>query len=87
MSEIQTKPVFKPNREFSKTARIKNMCEYNALQEWATEDYEGFWASFAKEKIDWIEPFTTTMDESNFPFVKWFDGGKLNVSAQCIDRH
>lgn len=87
MSEIQAKPVFKPNKEFSKNARIKNMCEYHELQDWATEDYEGFWGSFAKEKITWIEPFTNTMDESNFPFVKWFEGGKLNVSAQCIDRH
>ncbi|MBA3025741.1 MAG: acetate--CoA ligase [Sulfurimonas sp.] len=87
MSEIQAKPVFKPNKEFSKNARIKNMCEYHELQDWATEDYEGFWGSFAKEKITWIEPFTNTMDESNFPFVKWFEGGKLNVAAQCIDRH
>jgi acetyl-CoA synthetase len=86
MSDIK-KPVFKPNREFAADARIKNMCEYQALQDWAAEDYEGFWGSFAKEKIDWIEPFTNVLDESNFPFVKWFEGGKLNVAAQCIDRH
>ena len=54
MSE-EKKPVFKPNREFAASARIKNMCEYQALQDWATEDYEGFWDSFAKEKIDWME--------------------------------
>ncbi len=87
MSQIEAKPVFQPNKEFSKTARIKNMCEYKALQDAATEDYEGFWGGYAKEKLDWIEPFTNTLDESNFPFVKWFGGGKLNVSAQCIDRH
>ena len=79
--------VFKPNKEFSKSARIKNMCEYQALQDAATEDYEGFWGNYAKEKLEWMEPFTNVMDESNFPFVKWFDGGKLNVSVQCIDRH
>lgn len=81
------KPVFKPNQEFAKSARIKNMCEYQALQDAATKDYEGFWGSYAKEKLSWIEPFTKVMDESNFPFVKWFEGGKINVSAQCIDRH
>lgn len=81
------KPVFKPNKEFAKNARIKNMCEYNELQEWAVEDYEGFWEHFAKEKIDWIEPFNNVLDESNAPFVKWFDGGKLNVASQCVDRH
>ena len=86
MSE-NVKPVFKPNKEFAKTARIKNMCEYQALQDYAMEDYEGFWGSYAKEKLDWIEPFTKTLDESNFPFVKWFEGGKINVAAQCIDRH
>ncbi|ABB44728.1 acetyl-coenzyme A synthetase [Sulfurimonas denitrificans DSM 1251] len=79
--------VFKPNKEFSKSARIKNMCEYQDLQEYALEDYEGFWGSYAKEKLEWMQPFTNVMNESNFPFVKWFEGGKLNVSVQCIDRH
>jgi len=87
MSEIHKKQVFQPNEEFAKDARIKNMSEYQQLQEYATKDYEGFWGSYAKEKLDWIEPFSNVMDESNFPFVKWFDGGKLNVSTQCIDRH
>jgi len=82
-----SKQIFKPNKEFAKNARIKNMCEYKDLQDYATEDYEGFWGDMAKEKLDWIEPFTNVLDESNAPFVKWFDGGKLNVSAQCIDRH
>jgi acetyl-CoA synthetase len=86
MSEIK-KPVYKPNRAFAKTARVKNMCEYHELQEWAMEDYEGFWGHYAKEKLEWIEPFTNVLDESNFPFVKWFEGGKLNVAVQCIDRH
>ena len=81
------KPIFQPNREFAKSARIKNMCEYNELATEAMEDYEGFWAKYANEKIDWIEPFSKTLDESNAPFYRWFEGGKLNVSTQCIDRH
>ncbi|MFA6196305.1 MAG: acetate--CoA ligase [Sulfurimonas sp.] len=88
MSQTENKKqIFKPNREFAKDARIKNMCEYQALQDAATEDYEGFWGGYAKEKLDWIEPFTEVMDNKNFPFVNWFVGGKLNVSVQCIDRH
>ena len=79
--------VFKPNPEFSKSARIKNMCEYQELQDFAMRDYEGFWGSYAKEKLEWMVPFTNVLDESNAPFVKWFEGGKLNVSSQCIDRH
>ena len=87
MSQVQLKPVFKPNKEFSRNARIKNMCEYQDLQDMAIEDYEGFWGNYAKEKITWMEPFTEVMDNQNFPFVNWFSGGKLNVSVQCIDRH
>jgi len=87
MSDLHNRKVYYPNEEFAKNAAIKNMDEYQVLQDEATNDYEGFWSRFAKDKIDWIEPFTNTLDESNFPFVKWFDGGKLNVSSQCIDRH
>ena len=87
MSTPEMKQTFQPNREFAKNARIKNMCEYQELQDYAREDYEGFWGEMAREKIDWIEPFTDVLDESKAPFVKWFDGGKLNVAAQCIDRH
>jgi len=83
----ETKQVFQPNAEFSKDARIKNMDEYYALSKKAEDDYEGFWGEYAKEKIDWIKPFTNVLDESKAPFYSWFDGGKLNVSEQCIDRH
>jgi len=76
-----------PNKEFAKQARIKNMCEYNELMEWAKEDYEGFWDHWAKEKIDWFHPYEKVLDESDAPFYKWFVGGKLNVTVQCIDRH
>ena len=81
------KQVFHPNREFAENARIKNMCEFDALTRFAQEDYEGFWGKFAEEKITWREPFTNVLDESNAPFVKWFENGKLNVSEQCVDRH
>ncbi len=87
MIEVQKKQIFKPNKEFAKNARIKNMCEYQALQDAATEDYEGFWGSFAKEKISWMKPFHSVMDTQEFPIVNWFEGGELNVSVQCIDRH
>ena len=83
----EQKPVFHPNREFAKQARIKNMCEFRDLTTWAEEDYEGFWGHFAKEKIDWIKPFDKVLDESNSPFYRWYEGGQLNVAEQCIDRH
>jgi len=79
--------IFNPNPEFAKDARINSMEAYWELQNSAIEDYEGYWKSFADEKIEWIEPYETVLDESNAPFYKWFSNGKLNVSNQCIDRH
>ncbi len=81
------KEKYYPNRDISRQARIKNMCEYRDLMEWAREDYEGFWDHWAKEKLDWIAPYERVLDESEAPFYKWFIGGKINVSQQCIDRH
>lgn len=76
-----------PNEEFAKNANVKGMEQYQALQKKAHQDYEGFWGDFAREKIEWFKPFDTVLDESNAPFYKWFDGGEMNVSYQCIDRH
>ena len=78
---------FLPSKELSAQANIKNMDEYWKLQNYAIDDYEGFWDKYAKEKIDWITPYTEVLDESDAPLYKWFSGGELNVSAQCIDRH
>jgi len=79
--------IFNPNPEFAKDAKINSMEAYWELQNRAIEDYDGFWKGFADEKIDWIEPYTSVLDESDAPFYKWFSNGKLNVSNQCIDRH
>lgn len=52
----------------------------NSLQE--------FWAKIAKEKLDWIEPWHTVLEgDLHQGNVSWFQGGKLNVSANCLDRH
>ena len=52
----------------------------------AEADYEAFWARLARERLDWFEPFHTTL-EWDLPFAKWFTGGKLNISYNCLDRH
>lgn len=89
MPELQLdKPIFKPNRLFSQDSRIKNMCEYEALQDFAKEDYEGFWDSYAKEKIDWMKPYKKVLkQEGDMSTAKWFVGGKMNPTNQCIGRH
>jgi len=79
--------IFYPDRKIFKNSRIKNMCEYNNLVADFEENYEGTWGKLARLKLDWKKPFTKVLDESNAPFYKWFVGGKINASEQCIDRH
>jgi acetyl-CoA synthetase len=52
----------------------------------ADADFEAFWADLARERITWREPFHTAL-EWDLPFAKWFTGGKLNISENCLDRH
>ncbi len=57
-----------------------------ALYEEAEADFEAFWARQANERISWFTPFNRTL-EWNPPFAKWFTGGELNVTYNCVDRH
>ena len=56
------------------------------LYEEAARDPEAFWARIAREKVSWSKPFETTL-EWDLPFAKWFVGGELNMSYNCVDRH
>ena len=49
-------------------------------------DYVAFWERLARERISWYTPFAKTL-EWDLPFAKWFTGGTLNISENCIDRH
>ncbi len=82
-----SRDIFYPDRELFKNSPIADMQSYKRLVEEFKDDYEGTWAKFAREKIDWFKPFDTVLDESNAPFYKWFSGGELNVAHQCVDRH
>ena len=72
---------FDPPEEFAKNANVKA----DAYEE-ADRDRLAFWGKQA-ERITWAEPFTEVLDWSNPPFAKWFVGGKLNASYNCVDRH
>ncbi|MGZ4319334.1 MAG: acetate--CoA ligase, partial [Gaiellaceae bacterium] len=50
------------------------------------EDFEAFWAREGVERVTWFEPFTK-LYEWERPYAKWYLGGKLNVSYNCVDRH
>jgi acetyl-CoA synthetase len=79
--------VFAPSAEFIANAAISGMPAYEKLCAEAEADYEGFWARLARENLDWHKPFTTTLDESDAPFYKWFADGQLNASYNCLDRN
>ncbi|MGH9686208.1 MAG: acetate--CoA ligase [Candidatus Acidiferrales bacterium] len=74
-----------PPPEFSKRARVKSLDEYRQLYDRAAKDPEGFWAEQAK-LLDWFEPYKQVLEWKS-PHAKWFVGGKLNVSHNCLDRH
>ena len=73
--------IFDPPPEFAAQANAGDPSIY----EEAERDPEGWWAGWA-EKLDWAEPWNQVLDW-NAPWAKWFVGGKLNVSHNCLDRH
>ncbi len=78
---LQEDRSFPPPEEFRKNANIADPKVY----EEAERDPEGFWAKFAEE-LHWFRKWDTVLDWDP-PHAKWFIGGKLNVSYNCIDRH
>ena len=84
MSESKIYPV---PEEFAKNAHITSEM-YEAMYKRSIEDPDGFWADQANEFLDWMKPWGKVQE---FDFTKgdirWFEGGKLNVSYNCLDRH
>ena len=77
--------VFPPPEEFAKGAYIKSLDQYETMYKQSIEDPEGFWAGVAKE-LHWFKPWDKVL-EWNLPEAKWFVGGKMNLSFNCLDRH
>src|SRR6185369_7875688 len=85
-SHLNELRVFPPAAEFSSRATVSSMAEYEKLCAEAKRDPEAFWAERARA-LDWIQPFSRVLDRGNAPFFRWFTDGKLNLSANCLDRH
>jgi acetyl-CoA synthetase len=79
---LGTERTFPPPSAFARDAVLGDPAVY----EQAAADPEAWWAAWA-DRLEWIEPWETVLDWSDPPHAKWFDGGKLNVSANCLDRH
>ena len=85
-SSLNEKRLFPPPAEFSATAHVPSIADYDRLYEEADRDPEKFWGDIAGQ-LEWFKPWTKVLDWSNAPFAKWFVGGKLNLSHNCLDRH
>jgi len=73
---------FPPPPDFASQALTND----RSLYEEAEADYEAFWARQARELVTWSKDFETTL-EWDLPFAKWFIGGELNITYNCLDRH
>ncbi len=80
--------VIPPSPEFSKNAWVKSAAEYEALYKRSVEDPEGYWAERAEDALSWSKKWDKVLDWSfdPVPYVKWFEGGELNASYNCLDR-
>jgi acetyl-CoA synthetase len=78
---LQEGRTFPPPKEFAKESLVVDVTAYDD----AERDWEGFWAQQALA-LDWHDEWTRIL-EWNRPFAKWFVGGTLNVSENCLDRH
>src|SRR5439155_10325467 len=84
-SHLKEKRVFKPPKNFVQKARIKSLEQYRRMYRESIDQPEKFWAREAGELV-WTKRWRKVL-EWKAPFAKWFVGGKLNLSENCLDRH
>ena len=84
-SVLQETRSFPPPAEFVEQANISSMEEYQELWNRAKDDPAGFWGDLAQD-LEWSQPYESVI-EGEMPETKWFKGGKINASVNCIDRH
>lgn len=84
-SFLKEKRLFSPPKDFAKSAHIGSFAAYQKLRKSADKNPEKFWAAQAKD-LHWQKPFKKILQWKP-PFAKWFIGGKLNASENCLDIH
>src|SRR5260370_19676989 len=84
-SVLKERRKFRPSAEFKRQASVRGTAKYQKLRQRAAENPEEFWRECAT-MVSWFKPFDQVL-EWNFPHAKWFVGGELNASYNCIDRH
>jgi acetyl-CoA synthetase len=85
-SVLSERRLFPPSADFSKKSHIQTLDQYHALYAESLNSPDTFWPRMASE-LSWFKKWDTLLDWSNPPFAKWFVGGKINISYNCLDRH
>jgi acetyl-CoA synthetase len=83
IGELLERETFEPPEQFAEQALLSD----ESIYEEAAKDPQAWWAEQSKELLHWHEEFGDVLDDSDPPFYKWFTGGKLNASYNCLDRH
>jgi acetyl-CoA synthetase len=84
-STLQEQRSFEPPAEFSQQANIKSRAEYDRIYKDSVDAPEKFWARIASE-LHWFRKWDKVL-EWDCPWAKWFVGGQINLSHNCLDRH
>ncbi len=84
-SLLKEKRIFNPSGDFSSKAQIKSMQEYEEIYKKSIENPEAFWAEKALQ-LEWFKKWGMVL-RNDLGFFKWFEGGYLNVSYNCLDRN
>jgi len=84
-SLLRENRVFPPPAEFAAKAHVASLAQYEAMYKRSVEEPEAFWGEAASE-LEWFAPWTKVLD-GDISHAKWFTGGKLNLSHNCVDRH
>ena len=85
-SILHEERVFPPPKGFSRQAPIKSLAQYRKLYRESIQSPEKFWSRQAKAELVWFKRWTRALKWEE-PYAKWFVGGQLNVSYNCLDRH
>ena len=85
-SVLQEHRIFPPPKEFARRAHIQSLAQYRKLYQQSIRTPETFWAKQAQDELVWFKPWKKVLQWKE-PFAKWFIGGRLNVSTNCLDRH
>ncbi len=88
-SSLRENRVFEPSQEFRSKAHISSLEQYEQMYRHSVEKPEEFWGEAASE-LEWFAPWTSVLEpgkDGSGLGAKWFTGGKLNLSHNCVDRH